>query len=66
MDVKKCDRCGTYYDMDPLLTNGSIKISICLKHGITPYWKEKDLCPECENELHNWFFNCDKKEQVNA
>ena len=58
----KCDRCGEYYDAynkanSATKTNGFMFLNI---DDTGKYYRatKRELCPKCNDELHDWF---DKK-----
>lgn len=54
MTIKKCDRCGAYYDFVP---NGKGKECMQLRmreaENISNY-RVIDLCPKCRGYLEQW------------
>lgn len=61
-NVKKCDRCGSYYDKN----KGVKSINGCFVRNIRletsgPYW-ELDLCDPCISELYT-FLGLDKEKK---
>lgn len=54
----KCDRCGGYYDAynktySETKTSGFMFLNIEEKGYYCT--KKRDLCPDCNEELHDWF-----------
>lgn len=53
--AKKCDRCGSYYDLYDY-DIGIIKSEV--------YHEFIDLCPVCHAALKDWLNVCKKKEEA--
>jgi hypothetical protein len=47
-DAKKCDRCGNFY-----VKNNDPAYVITYFNRLTHF--TKDLCPDCEKKLKEWF-----------
>lgn len=60
MNVKRCDRCGMIYDIDPILTVIQKDFSVKSKRGI-PRQHRIDLCPACVQDILNWL---DQEEEI--
>ena len=48
--ARKCDRCGTFYDMPK---TGEVS-GIWWMYGVETVGSPRDLCPKCTNELSDW------------
>ena len=48
--ARKCDRCGTYYDIPKV---GEIS-GIFWMYGVETVGSPRDLCPKCTDELSDW------------
>ena len=48
--ARKCDRCGTFYDMPK---TGEVS-GIWWMYGVETVGSPRDLCPKCTDELSDW------------
>lgn len=48
--ARKCDRCGTFYDMPK---TGEVS-GIYWMYGVETVGSPRDLCPKCTDELSDW------------
>ena len=48
--ARKCDRCGTFYDMPK---TGEVS-GIFWMYGVETVGSPRDLCPKCTDELSDW------------
>ena len=48
--ARKCDRCGTFYDMPK---TGEVS-GIWWMYGVETVGSPRDLCPKCTDELSEW------------
>lgn len=67
MKVYKCDRCGSYYDVQSQI--GPFYAEVQDEHEVysmdgTPRIKGKDLCEDCMKDLKRWFVLCEKEEKI--
>lgn len=67
MKVYKCDRCGSYYDVQSQI--GPFYAEVQDEHEVystegKPTIKGKDLCEDCMKDLKRWFVLCDKEENI--
>ena len=67
MRVYKCDRCGSYYDVQSQI--GPFYAEVQDEHEVysmdgKPTIKGKDLCDDCMKDLKRWFVLCDKEEKM--
>lgn len=65
--ANKCDRCGIFYESyneknDNKKTNGFTTLNIDV-YGKYYTHEAHDLCPTCNESLHDWFENCKPEEQ---
>ena len=56
--AKQCDRCGGFYKIDYVSDYRIAQI----QHTSSRYTKSLDLCPECAEQLQNWFEEGKKKD----
>lgn len=58
MTLKKCDRCGAFYEFVPASkTNATYKLM--KKYPDNPNKLVVDLCPVCLEKLRIWFDECE-------
>lgn len=56
-DVKKCDRCGKFFDRSK---EGNFEGRMVMTFAFGEYWMnetakmKKDLCKECADKLESW------------
>lgn len=67
MRVYKCDRCGSYYDVQSQI--GPFYAEVQDEHEVYSIdgkstIKGKDLCEDCMKDLKRWFVLCDKEEKA--
>ena len=67
MKVYKCDRCGSYYDVQSQI--GPFYAEVQDEHEVYSIdgkstIKGKDLCEDCMKDLKRWFILCDKEENI--
>lgn len=67
MRVYKCDRCGSYYDVQSQI--GPFYAEVQDEHGVYSIdgkstIKGKDLCEDCMRDLKRWFVLSDKEEKI--
>ena len=67
MRVYKCDRCGSYYDVQSQI--GPFYGEVKDEHEVysiegKPAIKGKDLCEDCMKDLKRWFILCGNEEKV--
>lgn len=61
MNAKKCDRCGRLYELychkkpKDMESFNSIKFTLESEFGRVSHSDLKDLCPNCKEELTEWF-----------
>lgn len=57
MDVKKCNRCGTYYDeIIRCEVSGEYVTGVATTIGqyLKGFHREYDLCDDCRRPFYNW------------
>ena len=57
MNAKKCDRCGTLYNIKKDIPKPKYRLSVHHPYK-DRFYKPIDLCEKCNAELDKWF---DKK-----
>lgn len=67
MKVYKCDRCGSYYDVQSQI--GPFYAEVQDEHEVysmdgKPKIKGKDLCEDCMKDLKRWFVLCGEEEKI--
>lgn len=67
MRVYKCDRCGSYYDVQSQI--GPFYAEVQDDHEVYSIdgkstIKGKDLCEDCMKDLKRWFVLCDNEEKI--
>ena len=67
MRVYKCDRCGSYYDVQSQI--GPFYGEVKDEHEVysiesKPAIKGKDLCEDCMKDLKRWFILCGNEEKI--
>ena len=67
MRVYKCDRCGSYYDVQSQI--GPFYAEVQDEHEVysiegKPAIKGKDLCEDCMKDLKRWFVLSDNAEKI--
>lgn len=67
-NAKKCDRCGAYYDLDPIEANPLARLAEISKRCAAAHSRDLedlavcikgtvDLCPDCSKSLRRWLSN---------
>lgn len=67
MRVYKCDRCGSYYDVQSQI--GPFYAEVQDEHEVYSIdgkstIKGKDLCEDCMKDLKRWFILCGNEEKI--
>lgn len=67
MRVYKCDRCGSYYDVQSQI--GPFYAEVQDEHEVYSIdgkstIKGKDLCEDCMKDLKRWFILCSNEEKI--
>lgn len=67
MRVYKCDRCGSYYDVQSQI--GPFYAEVQDEHEVYSIdgkstIKGKDLCEDCMKDLKRWFVLCGNEEKI--
>ena len=58
MDAKKCDRCGSYYDLkDSKNGKYALSVEIHFENGFNHFSKTYDLCPDCEKAFDDFMID---------
>lgn len=65
MNIKKCDRCGKYYDREK---NTTVTVGLNSTNSVVEllsyyYGENYDLCEECAEEFKAWM-NIDEKKTI--
>ncbi len=63
MEVTKCDRCGSYVDVEPMLLPLITYRGAKKTYDELPSATHTTLCPECYNRFLDWVKPFDQEEK---